>query len=258
VNPGEYEAMYRLEDGLWWYTGMRRISEAVLDSRLQFGPPGQRILDAGCGTGGNLRWLGRFGAACGVDLSPHAVRFCARRGLGTVARATVLRLPFPEATFDLVTSFDVVYHLDVADDVAALAELRRVLRPGGWALIRVPALEQVRSAHDAAVHTRHRYSLAELRDKVGRAGLTVARASYANALLLPVAAAARLLARWVAPPAPGRAAAPRSDVRPLPPAANALLRGVLGVEAALIARHDLPLGLSALVLAQRPLEGSAA
>jgi SAM-dependent methyltransferase len=254
VSPDEYEAMYRLEDRLWWYTGMRQISEAVLDSRLQ---PGQRILDAGCGTGGNLRWLGRFGAACGVDLSPHAVRFCARRGLSTVARATVLSLPFPDATFDLVTSFDVVYHLDVADDVAALAELRRVLRPGGWALVRVPALEPLRSAHDAAVHTRHRYYLGELRDKVCRAGLVVTRASYANALLLPVAAAARVLARRRAGRGADRTAA-RSDVRPLPPVANALLRGVLGVEAALIARRDLPLGLSALVLAQRPRTGSAA
>ena len=260
VNVSEYEAMYRVEDTLRWYAGMRRIAEAVLDGRLTAGAAsaggaaaapgraGMKILDAGCGTGGNLRWLSRFGAAYGVDLSPHALRFCARRRLGTVSRASVSHLPFPDGAFDLVTSFDVIYHLDVADDVAALAEMRRVLKPGGWALIRVPALEQLRGRHDAAVHTRQRYTLAELEAKARRAGLRPARASYANTLLFPAAAAVRL-ARRVLPFEAGEA----SDVRPAPPAVNRLLSLILDLEAAIVRRVDLPVGLSALVLAQRPL-----
>src|SRR5687768_8886988 len=160
--------MYRVEDTLWWYTGMRRIGEALLDGRLQ---PGLRILDAGAGTGGNLRWLGRFGAAYGIDLSPEATRFCQARQLSTVARASVTDLPYPDSTFDLVTSFDVIYHLGVADDVAALRETARVLKPGGTLLVRVPALDALRSEHDAAVHTRQRYTLRELKEKVERAGL---------------------------------------------------------------------------------------
>src|SRR5688500_3743515 len=127
--------MYRVEDTLWWYVGMRRIGEALLDGRLQ---PGLCILDAGCGTGGNLRWLSRYGTAVGVDLATEAMRFCRLRRLTTTAQASVLNLPYPDATFDLVTSFDVIYHLDVADDVAALRELSRVLRPGGALLVRVP------------------------------------------------------------------------------------------------------------------------
>src|SRR5688500_797415 len=184
--------MYRVEDTLWWYVGMRRIAEALLDGRLQ---PGLRILDAGAGTGGNLRWLGRFGVAFGIDLAEEATRFCRERQLSTVARASVTNLPYPDSTFDLVTSFDVIYHLGVADDVAALREASRVLKPGGTLLVRVPALDVLRSEHDAAVHTRQRYTVGELARKVESAGLTVQRASYANTVLFPLAAAARLAAR---------------------------------------------------------------
>ncbi len=257
MNPSEYEAMFRVEDHLWWYTGMRRIAEEIMRERLDGAGRRLAILDAGCGTGGNLAWLARFGEVYGVDLSPLAVEFCARRHLTTVSRASVLELPYPDGAFDLVTSFDVIYHLQVRDDVAALAETRRVLKPGGWAYVRVPALEPLRSAHDTAVHTRQRYDVAELREKARLAGLDVVRATYANTLLFPVAAASRLLARLRrhgAPAGHARHEEVRSDVRPAPAAVNAVLSAILGAEAALLRRLNLPLGLSAVVLARRPQE----
>jgi SAM-dependent methyltransferase len=208
-----------------------------------------RILDAGAGTGGNLRWLSRFGSAYGIDLAREALRFCRARSLTTVARASVTDLPYRDATFDLVTSFDVIYHLGVSDDVAALSEAARVLKPGGTLLVRVPAFDALRSAHDAAVHTRQRYTLGELREKVQRAGLQVRRATYANGLLFPLAAASRLATRS----RPGRPAEheDRSDVRPAAPLANAVFGAALAAEAALLTRWDLPAGLSALVVAER-------
>jgi SAM-dependent methyltransferase len=270
MNPAEYEAMYRLEDHLWWYTGMRRITAAALGSTPggaltgRPGPSGgraerradRRILDAGCGTGGNLAWLSRFGRVWGIDLSPLATAYCRRRGQDAVARGSVTRLPFPDASFDLVTSFDVIYHLGVANDVAALAEMRRVLRPGGTLFVRVPALEGLRSVHDAAVHTRQRYTTGELRAKVARAGLEVERASYANAFLLPLAAGARLARRRRAhgkdAEGGGTDGGEASDVRPVPAPLNALFGAVLGLEAAWLARADLPIGLSAFVVARKP------
>ncbi|HEX2187214.1 MAG TPA: methyltransferase domain-containing protein, partial [Chloroflexota bacterium] len=203
MNVAEYEAMYRLEDRLWWYVGMRRVAERVLDGRLERVPQGrtaaQRILDAGCGTGGNLRWLEAFGSVYGIDLSAHAIGFCRQRGLQTVARGSVTALPYADRSFDLITSFDVIYHLGVEDDLAALREMHRVLRPGGHLLVRVPAIPQLASHHDAAVHTRQRYTLGELREKTERAGFEVLRASYANTLLFPLAAIARLMARVPSP-----------------------------------------------------------
>lgn len=258
MNPAEYGAMYHLEDSLWWYTGMRRVTGALLGDRLgaprtarPAGPGGaqRRTLDAGCGTGGNLAWLSRYGPAWGVDLSPLATAYCRERGLTRVARAGVDRLPFPAETFDLVTSFDVIYHLGVADDVAALAEMRRVLRPGGTLFVRVPAIERLRSAHDDAVHTRNRYTAGELRARAARAGLTVERAGYANALLLPVAVAARLARRRGAHDEKEGAT---SDVRPVPALLNRVLGWSLAAEAALLRRVDLPVGLSAYVVARRP------
>ncbi|HEX2324971.1 MAG TPA: class I SAM-dependent methyltransferase [Chloroflexota bacterium] len=260
MNPAEYEAMYRLEDRLWWYTGMRRITAAALGKRLSGAAGPLRILDAGCGTGGNLAWLTRvWGRAWGVDLSPLATAYCRRRGLTRVSRASVLELPFAEGTFDLVTSFDVIYHLGVADDVAALREMRRVLRPGGALFVRVPALERLQSHHDVAVHTRQRYRAAELRRKAEAAGLRVERASYANTVLLPLAAVSRLGGRLrsaLAGPGPmgpkGGGEVVRSDVRPAPALLNTLFGAVLGLEAVLLTRIDLPIGLSALVVARRP------
>lgn len=271
MNATEYEAMYRLEGHLWWYVGMRRITERVLNGHFLPTRPARRVLDAGCGTGGNLVWLARSGQPYGVDLSPLAVERCRRRGLSTVARASVTRLPFADETFDLVTSFDVIYHLDVEDDVAALREMRRVLCPGGMLFVRVPALDQLLSSHDAAVHTRQRYTVRELRAKATRAGLAVERASYANSFLLPLAATARLAQRWGGPrrrPLPLGAWGPRpaadggaevvsemdvqSDVRPVPGPVNALFSLVLGLEGAVLAHVDLPLGLSAFVVAHRP------
>jgi hypothetical protein len=112
-----------------------------------------------------------------------------------------------------------------------------------------------------AVHTRQRYSAAELRRKAGRAGLSVERASYANSVLLPLAVVSRLGARLRSglagrgrPAAKGgaEAEAVRSDVRPAPAPLNALFGSILGLEAALLTRVDLPLGLSAFVVARRP------
>src|SRR5207248_8255591 len=143
--------MRAVEDTHWWYLGMRAIASDLLASLPL--PPAPLILDAGCGTGGNAALLERHGWLVGVDLSDLALDLAAGRGHRPLARASVTALPFPDQTFDLVTSFEVLYHRAVGDDVAALGELRRVLRPGGHLLLRLPALDWLRGAHDAAVHT---------------------------------------------------------------------------------------------------------
>jgi SAM-dependent methyltransferase len=212
-----------------------------------FRPTGRpaEVLDAGCGSGGTTAWLGRWGRVTGLDLSDDALRLARQRGLSRLVRASIEALPFPDRSFDLLTSFDVLYHLQVGDDRRALAEFSRVLRPGGIA-IRVAAHDWLRGAHDRAVHTRHRYHRAELVEKLRSAGLEVERVSYVNCLLFPLAPAKRLFER--------RDPAGSTDLWQPPGPLNALLGRLLGLEGALVLRHGLPWGLSVMAVARKPGE----
>jgi len=245
VNTVEYQRMYEAEERQWWYAGMRAMSLALLRGRLAGpagGGDGVRILDAGCGTGNNLRHLSRYGRAVGVDLSQDALAFCRSRGVAA-ARAGLLALPFAGSSFDCVTSFDVIYHRWVEDDAAAVREMARVLRPGGLLLVRVPALRVLWGAHDEAVHSRHRYRRSELRRLMEGAGLDVVRATYANTFLLPLVAARRGLDRLT-----GREG---SDVGFLPAPLEWAFRCVLFAEARLLRRLSFPIGSSVFALARK-------
>lgn len=242
MKPVEYRRMFEAEERQWWYAGQRAVALALLEPWAR-----ERrllLLDAGCGTGFNLVALARFGPTLGIDLSEEAISFCRERGVRAV-RGSVLRLPFRAEAFEAVTSFDVIYHDWVGDDRAAVAEMARVLRPGGALLVRVPALELLRGAHDAEVLTRRRYTLGELRALVAGCGLRVQRSTYCNSLLFPLLLARRTLDRLL-----GRHG---SDVGFLPPPLEGLFRRVMELEAFCV-RHGLrfPLGASAVVLATKP------
>ena len=243
MNAEQYRVMRAVEDRHWWYVGTRAIAHdtlAALPLRT-----GARVLDAGCGTGGNWRMLSRFGRVAGVDISELALDAARGRGIGLLACASVGQLPFPDGSFDLVTSFEVLYHRAVGDDVAALVELRRVLRPGGWLLLRLPAFDWLRGAHDEAVHTARRYTRADLRRKLEQAGLEPRRLTHVNGLLLPLAAAKRAAERL--------RGAEGDDLGDAPALAEAAFRGALALERVLLRRTDLPLGVSVMALSRRRL-----
>lgn len=229
----------------WWYGGMRAVNAALLDP-LYEGRPGVRILDAGCGTGGDALYLARYGKVVGLDYAAEAAPLAGDRLPGRFARGSVLALPFADASFDLVTSFDVLYHAGVPDEAPALAEARRVLRPGGRLLVRLPAYEWLRSRHDRQVHTRRRYTAADARRLLEGAGFCVERASYALSLLFPLPAAARLLERLT--PDHGDESAMGMPSGPL----NAALRAPMALEAAWLGMGgSFPFGLSIVCLARK-------
>ena len=122
------KATLAVDEHHWWYRGRRRVIRAELD-RLAL-PAGARILDAGCGSGRTLVELAGYGAeVSGIELNTDAAELARRRGLGDVQIGRLEELPWDDGTFDLMTCLDVIEH--VPDDVSALAELRRVTRPGG-------------------------------------------------------------------------------------------------------------------------------
>jgi SAM-dependent methyltransferase len=131
----------------------------------------------------------------------------------------------------------------VTDDRAAVAEMARVLRPGGVMLVRVPALRMLWGAHDEAVHSRHRYTRRELRDLLAGAGLEVLRATYCNTLLLPLVAARRGLDRLT-----GRHG---SDVGFLPGPLEWTFRRLLGLEARIVRSASLPVGASVMAVGRK-------
>jgi SAM-dependent methyltransferase len=247
LNPEEYERMYRVEDHHWWYGGMAAITRSLLD-RWYLPGSGMRILDAGCGTGAAMTsYLAAYGRVTGFDLSGIALTFCRRRQADRLARASVTDLPFASRSFELVTSFEVLYEQGVRDDGAAVAEFLRVLVPGGRLFLRLPAYDWLRGRHDLAVHTARRYTRRRVADLLERNGFRLERLSYANMLLFPLAVIKRMIERIL--PRRDRSA---SDLTLGLGPFNGLLRAALAAEAPWIRRRGLPFGLSVVAVGRKP------
>jgi SAM-dependent methyltransferase len=238
MDTPEYGLMYSMEDTHWWYRGMASITCALLD-RCYRKDERLRILDAGCGTGAAMTtYLARYGRVWGFDLVSEALRFCRRRGAVRLARASVASLPYPDGSFDLAASFDVLCGQAVPSDLEAVRELRRVLAKGGRLLLRLPAYAWMRRSHDTVVRTRRRYTRPEVEDLLEAGGFQVERVSYANAILLP-AAILKKFGERILPPA-----IHRSDLSLRMGPFNGLLYRILSGEAPWITRSGLPFGLS--------------
>ena len=257
MRPDEHEQMYRVEARHFWFTGTRRVILAALERALgadRLAPssplPPPRLLDLGCGTGFTLTQLPPGVRATGLDYSPTALRLARRRATSaSLVRGSAYALPFGDGAFDAALALDVLEHL--GDDRAAARELARVVRPGGVAIVTVPAFQELWSPHDEALDHQRRYRLHEIEAVVRDAGLTVEHATYYNFFLFPVVAAARMVerARTAIGLAPSEASG--ADLRVPPAPLNALLRTVLGSERAIAPRMRLPIGVSCLVVARK-------
>lgn len=242
MDPRIYAQMRAVEDHHWWFRGRR----AVITAMLGHLPPGAagRVLDAGCGSGGNLTTYTRLGEVLGVDTEPQAAGHALGRGYRAVGLASLDGLPFRDGAFDLVCATDVVEHVEADRD--ALRELRRVTAPGGHLLLTVPAYSWLWSDSDVQLGHRRRYSAPGLVRRCRDAGWTVARTSYFNTVLLPPIAAVR----WIRQRR-GAGFAP-TELAQTGPAANRLLRLPMAVEARLIAAGArLPTGVSIACLCRR-------
>jgi SAM-dependent methyltransferase len=178
-----YETFAKLEDTHFWFVSRRRIFFDVLDRALA-GRRNLRVLEIGCGAGGMLGPLQRYGTVHGCDIDHEYVAYCKKRGFERVLCASGYELPFADQSFDLVALFDTIEH--IPDDVQALHEVRRLLKPDGVLFVSAPAYQFLWSQNDRIAHHFRRYTRRSLRRTVAAAGLCPVRSTYFNTLLLPL------------------------------------------------------------------------
>lgn len=239
------EATARAEDAHFWFKGLRRVARQMIDASLGDVRP-RLIVDCGAGTGRNLEWLREYGPVVGVELSPAGLAVARAHGR-PIVRGTVTQLPLASASADLATSFDVLYCLDDESEAVALAEMYRVLRPGGVALFNVAALDILRGSHSTLTMEVRRYTKPRLRARLERAGFAVERLTYTNLTPFPPALAIRGLERLT-----GRAAeASDHDLQVPASPVNAVFNAALLIEAWWLRVAGLPVGTSIMAVARR-------
>lgn len=235
-----YAAVHAEEDRAhWWFLGRRAVILAEMARRLP--AEGSRLAELGCGSGGMLEAIGRFGAAVGVETDPVLRAHALARGLDVRAGSLPEAVPLEAGAWDAVCLFDVLEHVD--DEAGALAACRRLLAPRGRLFVTVPAYRWLWSRHDELLGHRRRYTARRLRGAVEAAGLAVERLTYFNTLLAPAVMAVRL----------ARAALrrPGHDLDRPAPLVNRALAACFAAEAGLLRWVSPPFGISLLLVARR-------
>lgn len=224
-----------VQQGYWWHRARTELLQVVMAPHL--GNP-RRTLDVGSADAPSVGWMRRGQQHVNLDLLPDGLV----PGEGVCGSAT--QLPFADGSFDVASAFDVVEHC--ADDRLAVAELVRVLAPGGRMLLSVPAYQWAWSDHDLQAGHHRRYTRPQLVRLVEDSGMHVLRATYAFGGVFPIFLAERARRRLAPPPA-GDTRLPQVS-----PRADRVLMGLCAMDARVLRRRDLPFGSSVFLAAVRP------
>jgi ubiquinone/menaquinone biosynthesis C-methylase UbiE len=244
------ELTYRAEHSHFWFRGFRSFVQPEI-ARAVAGLSSPVIIDCGCGTGANVSWLQEYGSAYGFDLTWNGVVLGRRMGRTKLARASIGAIPFPDACADVATSFDVFQCLPDPVERGAIAEMWRILKPGGHLVLNVAALHVLRGAHAALSEEVRRYTPAMLRRLVEGAGFSIERLTFAYATLFPVMLPVRFAQRWSGPGATARPA--EFDIRVPPAPINTVLSAVVRLEAIALRVMNMPIGSSIMCHARKPV-----
>ena len=191
-HPDRLERIARMEAGHFWFVGRRAILQHWL-RRIAL-PAEGLVLDAGCGTGWTVRWLADQGfRVMGVDVLSDGLRdLKARAPSLALVQGDARRLPLRAGGVFAVLLLDVLEHLE---DHEALQEAQRVLKPGGWVLLSVPAFPWLWSARDREAGHRRRYTPMMLRSRLKEAGFRIIDMRFYMFLLFPLILASRWAGR---------------------------------------------------------------
>lgn len=268
MNVDEYERLDRVEHDHWWFAGLRDLLARLIRAAGMTSGGRQQgsceaVLDAGCGTGENLRFLDELlqpPRLAGFDLSPEAVERARRKApRAAIEQADLTALRIERSGFDLVLCCDVLYTTGLAAARPGLESIVEGMPPGGILILHVPAYQWLYSPHDVAVHTRERFTARQIRQLVADIGLQEERLTYRVSLLFPLIVLRRLpalLARLARggnqKETAGRQAETVSEVAMPHAWLNRLLRWVLSIENRIIEWGvSLPFGSSIIAVARK-------
>jgi SAM-dependent methyltransferase len=241
MDKTAYVEMYHNEDLHWWFVARRKIIEKILTCYLN-DTKERKILEIGCGTGGNLKLLSAYGNVYAVELDDDAVAMACKRGVCQVAKGSLPDdIPF-EGVFDLICMLDVLEHID--DDRGTLEVIGEKVNPGGKILVTVPAFRFLWSEHDVALHHKRRYDKKQLMEILQISGFRIIYHTYFNMLLFPVIAAVRSLKNIY-----GKECG--TDVNMPSRLINILLTAIFSSERFLMPHLTFPFGTSILLLAEK-------
>lgn len=250
MHPALYAQVFAVQAGHWWGRSRRNLSFELL---TKFGlDTGCRHLDLGCGTGQNLRFLEQLrpSLTVGADLSPIALSYARKaNGRCPLVRLDVNRtLPFPNKSFDVVTIFNVLYHVWIKSDLDVLKEAGRVLKSDGLLLVTEPAFQVLAREVDIADMAARRYRLKPFVELLRAANFDVLFANYFTSFGPPLILAMKAL-KALAPKPRGADRPP--DMKPLPPLLNAALYRLARIDAALVrASVPMPFGTTIVCVAR--------
>jgi SAM-dependent methyltransferase len=247
MNADEYTKLERVEREHWFYAGKREI---VFRWLRQLGALRQEasLVDVGAGTGYFAKEAQQFCRVTAVDDYEQSLVLARKRlGDGAVIKGSCTALPLADESADIVTALDVIEH--IADDQGAVREMFRILKPGGVAVITVPAFQALWSDWDVVLHHQRRYRLKPLLRLVHSAGFEVVHCNYVNVLAFPAVYAIRKLrcGKQEQPNDSGERAEERIPRAPL----NAILKWTF-VAPACQTTVKFPFGVGLLLVARRP------
>ena len=238
-----YDTIYRTESEHWWYRVRRSmVRRLIRHYGFEAEASKPQILDVGCGVGAVLADIQDLGECYGVDASPEAVEFCRKRNIQNIVQADSSSMPYPSNRFDIALCLDVLEH--VGDDLETISEIYRVLKPGGIAIIFVPAFSFLWGTSDVVSHHLRRYTRPELLSKAKKAGFSPVRSSYFNTFLFLPILIARLAVKTLRIPI-------KSENEGLSPGVNSLLHFIFYSESLMLRRMNFPFGVSVMAICKK-------
>ena len=238
-----YGDMQALQAKNWWYTARRELIQSLISTS---GSTFRQALDFGCGVGSNAQALVAEGRELiGLDAAKQALDRAQQLGLYTkLVHSGDETISLPDASLDLILAADVLEHID---DVKALKEMYRALRPQGTLLVTVPAHRWLWNWNDDYSHHLRRYEKSELIARLKEAGFVICKISSWNfSFVLPV------LLISLTQRLQKRPKHLENNLNSLPRWINGLLLSLMHIENWLFQKTGLPVGVSLIAIAKKP------